>query len=68
MTKYARRDTHYLLYIYDKLKLDISEKCKETETPDEEIVLADIWHKSKETALSIYSKPQMLNRTYYTLL
>lgn len=74
MIKYARRDTHYLLYIYDRLKIDIVEKSKEqpqvsNEGQDSlEKVLADIWQKSKEIALSIYAKPQKLNRSYYTLL
>lgn len=45
--RYAREDTHYLLYIYDVMRLDLHAMAKEDEQSDaplvEVIIIACYW-------------------------
>lgn len=66
MIKYARRDTHYLLYIYDCLKIDLINKATEAgKDPKESLV--EVWDRSKGVSLIQYAKPNKFNRSYYTI-
>lgn len=66
MIKYARRDTHYLLYIYDCLRKDIIEEALKAGRPAVDD-LKKVFEFSKETSLIVYHKPQTFNRQYHTL-
>ncbi|KAJ3075148.1 Exosome component 10 [Rhizoclosmatium hyalinum] len=51
MMKYARIDTHYLLYIYDRMRNDILEKDLDTKQP-----LRVVLERSARTSLNLYQK------------
>ncbi|KAJ3061085.1 exosome nuclease subunit [Podochytrium sp. JEL0797] len=51
MMKYARIDTHYLLYIYDRMRNEILEKDLETKQP-----LRVVLERSAMTSLNVYKK------------
>ncbi|CAD8085928.1 unnamed protein product [Paramecium primaurelia] len=59
MIKYAQIDTHYLLYIYDRMRQDL----KKLNKPNENInnipnyYIENVLKRSKDTALKIYKKP-----------
>lgn len=56
MLRYAREDTHYLLYVYDLLRLQLLEKG--------EGQLQAVLDRSAQVALRIYSKPSYDRHTY----
>ena len=71
MLKYAREDTHYLLYIYDVLKYQLI-KCS-----NENIMISDnglfnklfkVIEKSNEIALKKYDKPIPGGNNYYGII
>ncbi|XP_033763872.1 exosome component 10-like [Pecten maximus] len=51
LTAYAREDTHYLLYIYDKLKNELIERGNEQKN-----LLMSVFNRSKEICAKIYKK------------
>lgn len=53
MIRYARDDTHYLLYIYDKVREALWERGNEQPTQ-----LQVVWQRSKEICLKV--KPHLL--------
>jgi len=68
MLKYAREDTHYLLYIYDILKKKLIYKsCLK---PNEDILFSFLltYKKSNELCLKQYTKPAVKSQEYYQLL
>jgi len=66
MTKYARRDTHYLLFIYDCLRRDIiAEALKADRDPRADLL--KVFEASKEVSLLQYRKPSVFSRQYHTL-
>ena len=67
MLKYARNDTHYLLYIYDELKKNLILKSLETEGGKQGIFMyykICIKH-STEICLQSYQKPIVKDKAYY---
>jgi exosome complex exonuclease RRP6 len=67
MLKYARNDTHYLLYIYDELKKNLILKSLETEGGKQGIFMyykMCIKH-STEICLQSYQKPMVKDKAYY---
>ena len=67
MIKYARSDTHFLLYIYDELKKNLIIKSLEDGGGDQGIFLyykICIKH-SSEICLQSYQKPIVKDKTYY---
>ena len=73
MIKYARRDTHYLLFIYDCLRKDLIDAGKANKNCDEENNVAieklkTVWQQSNQVALSTYDKPKKYSRQYTNLL
>ena len=52
MLKYARMDTHYLLYIYDRMRNDLIRKGNESFN-----LLTSVYSKSSQTCLKKYEKP-----------
>ncbi|XP_062504252.1 exosome complex component 10-like isoform X2 [Corticium candelabrum] len=63
MIEYARADTHYLLYVYDKMKNELIEKSL---TVGSNLLMAVIGN-SKQVALQVYEKP-LLNDTSHLKL
>ena len=55
MVKYARIDTHYLLYIYDRMKAELASKGKELHK-DEKSMLSSVFARSKSICLKVYEK------------
>ena len=48
MTRYAREDTHYLLYIYDKLRIELAAAG---------VAATVVWDKSGEVCAQTYRTP-----------
>lgn len=48
MLSYARDDTHYLLYIYDKMRLELWERGSEHPTQ-----LRVVWQRSRDICLKV---------------
>ncbi|NXE10505.1 EXOSX protein, partial [Lophotis ruficrista] len=62
MIQYARDDTHYLLYIYDKVREALWEKGNEQPTQ-----LQVVWQRSKDICLKKYIKPIFTDESYLEL-
>ena len=67
MLKYAREDTHYLLYIYDVLRKKLIYKSS---LKNEDIMtgLLLTFKKSNEICLKQYTKPAVKSQEYYQVL
>ncbi|EEC67022.1 hypothetical protein OsI_33743 [Oryza sativa Indica Group] len=59
MIKYAREDTHYLLYIYDLMRLRLVK-----ESSDENDLLLEVYKRSKEICLQLYEKELLTHSSY----
>ncbi|CAD8109227.1 unnamed protein product [Paramecium sonneborni] len=59
MVKYAQIDTHYLLYIYDRMRQDLKKLNKPNENLNNvpNYYIECVLKRSKETSLKIYKKP-----------
>lgn len=57
MVKYAREDTHYLLYIYDCLKKELIERGIKSNSHNPHSFLKSVYHKSSGLCLKTYEKP-----------
>ncbi|MGH0147042.1 UNVERIFIED_CONTAM: hypothetical protein FKN15_060862 [Acipenser sinensis] len=62
MLNYARDDTHYLLYIYDKMRAELYEKGNALPA-----LLQVAWQKSKDVCLKKYIKPIFTDDSYQDL-
>ncbi|NWX30286.1 EXOSX protein, partial [Notiomystis cincta] len=62
MIQYARDDTHYLLYIYDKVRELLWERGNEQPTQ-----LQVVWQRSRDICLKKYIKPLFTNESYLDL-
>lgn len=67
MLKYAREDTHYLLFIYDEMRKKIIESSKENNLGPIEC-LKSVLNKSKTVCMKTYKKPTYKNEAYYNIL
>eukprot|EP00117_Sycon_ciliatum_P039137 scpid29849/ scgid28969/ Exosome component 10; Autoantigen PM/Scl 2 homolog; Polymyositis/scleroderma autoantigen 2 homolog len=62
LINYAREDTHYLLYIYDRMRNElISRGNKESN------LLASVWVKSRNLCMTLYEKPLFKEHSYLIL-
>lgn len=59
MVKYAREDTHYLLYVYDRMKSDLVQKGNKTKN-----LLHSVFDRSKLLCLKRYEKPLFKDNHY----
>ena len=67
MLKYAREDTHYLLYVYDYLNKKLIQKSLvKCESPTHSLLI--VYKKSNELCLKNYAKPFIKSGEYYQLL
>lgn len=55
MINYARDDTHYLLYIYDRMRNELIRRS--TSTNDN--LLTSVMNRSRDIAMKIYHKPTL---------
>uniref|UniRef100_A0A8C8VKJ9 Exosome complex component 10 n=1 Tax=Pelusios castaneus TaxID=367368 RepID=A0A8C8VKJ9_9SAUR len=62
MIRYARDDTHYLLYIYDKVREALWERGNEQPTQ-----LQVVWQRSRDICLKKYIKPIFSEDSYLEL-
>uniref|UniRef100_A0ACB8EFA7 Exosome component 10 n=1 Tax=Sphaerodactylus townsendi TaxID=933632 RepID=A0ACB8EFA7_9SAUR len=62
MIHYARDDTHYLLYIYDRMREDLWEKGYGQPT-----LIQSVWQRSKAICLKKYLKPTFTDESYREL-
>ncbi|KAL3228022.1 hypothetical protein MRX96_003953 [Rhipicephalus microplus] len=58
MISYAQSDTHYLLYIMDRLKRDLADRSNENDN-----LLRSVFDRSKQVALRRYEKPSCHEQT-----
>ncbi|CAF2152211.1 unnamed protein product [Brassica rapa] len=62
MTRYAREDTHYLLYIYDVMRVDLHTVAKEDEKPDSPLV--EVYKRSYDVCMQLYEKELLTENSY----
>uniref|UniRef100_A0A671FGI0 Exosome complex component 10 n=1 Tax=Rhinolophus ferrumequinum TaxID=59479 RepID=A0A671FGI0_RHIFE len=62
MLNYARDDTHYLLYIYDKLRLELWERGNGQPSQ-----LQVVWQRSRDICLKKFVKPIFTDESYLEL-
>ncbi|XP_015679333.1 exosome component 10 [Protobothrops mucrosquamatus] len=62
MVFYAREDTHYLLYIYDRVREALWEMANEQPTQ-----LQAVWQRSRDLCLKKYTKPIFTDDSYLEL-
>jgi exosome complex exonuclease RRP6 len=67
MLRYAREDTHYLLYIYDLMRQELIAKGF-SKHEDGFFYLRHVIHKSTSIALKTYEKPLAKDYNYYMIL
>ena len=54
MGKYAREDTHYLLYVYDRIRLDLLQEGIKRNALNPKALLRSTLHKSNALAMKAY--------------
>uniref|UniRef100_A0A8C5QXY1 Exosome complex component 10 n=1 Tax=Leptobrachium leishanense TaxID=445787 RepID=A0A8C5QXY1_9ANUR len=62
MIQYARADTHYLLYIYDKMRTELLNSAN-----GQQILLQLVWQRSRDLCLKKFSKPIFTDESYLEL-
>ncbi|OMO67884.1 hypothetical protein CCACVL1_20240 [Corchorus capsularis] len=62
MIRYAREDTHYLLYIYDLMRIKLVSTPKESEHSDAPLV--EVYKRSSEVCMQLYEK-ELLTETSF---
>ncbi|KAH9728585.1 protein RRP6-like 2 [Citrus sinensis] len=62
MLRYAREDTHYLLYIYDIMKIKLSSMPKESENSD--TPLTEVYKRSYDVCRQLYEKELLSENSY----
>ncbi|XP_006145397.1 exosome component 10 isoform X1 [Tupaia chinensis] len=62
MLSYARDDTHYLLYIYDKMRLELWERGG-----NQPVQLQVVWQRSRDICLKKFLKPIFTDESYLEL-
>ncbi|KAH9784596.1 protein RRP6-like 2 [Citrus sinensis] len=60
--EYAREDTHYLLYIYDIMKIKLSSMPKESENSD--TPLTEVYKRSYDVCRQLYEKELLSENSY----
>lgn len=68
MQKYAREDTHYLLYIYDRIRIDLLEQGTARNALNAKALLRSTCHKSHALTLKVYQKPVVKDYNYFAIV
>jgi len=66
MLKYAREDTHYLLYICDVMMNELL--VKGLTLRNKTSLLQNVLKKSTELCLTVYNKPLVKDMNYYLVI
>ncbi|KAK1404600.1 3'-5' exonuclease domain-containing family protein [Heracleum sosnowskyi] len=61
MLRYAREDTHYLLYIYDVMKIELLSLSTESESTDASLV--EVYQRSYDICMQLYEKDVLTDST-----
>lgn len=61
MVRYAREDTHYLLYIYDLMKVSL---LSSTTEPESEPPLVEVYKRSYDICMQLYEKEVLTDSSY----
>ncbi|KAA0041746.1 hypothetical protein IC582_019774 [Cucumis melo] len=62
MVRYAREDTHYLLYIYDLMRMKLSSMPHEAEESDPPLV--EVYKRSHDVCMHLYEKELLTESSY----
>ncbi|KAK8713010.1 hypothetical protein V6N13_148238 [Hibiscus sabdariffa] len=62
MLRYAREDTHYLLYIYDLMRIELLSMPKEGEHLD--VPLVEVYKRSFDVCMQLYEKEILTENSY----
>ncbi|CDP19485.1 unnamed protein product [Coffea canephora] len=62
MLRYAREDAHYLLYIYDLMRMKLLSASSETE--DVNSPLEEVYKRSYDVCMQLYEKELLTDRSY----
>lgn len=62
MLRYAREDTHYLLYIYDLMRVNLFSMAKEPELTDAPLV--EVYKRSYDVCMQLYEKELLTENSY----
>lgn len=62
MMRYAREDTHYLLHIYDLLRIRLLTTSNESETSD--ALLVEVYKRSYDVCMQLYEKELLTDSSY----
>ncbi|KAJ7971932.1 Protein RRP6-like 2 [Quillaja saponaria] len=62
MIKYAREDTHYLLHIYDLMRIKLFSTPKESENSD--APLLEVYKRSYDVCMQLYEKELLTEHSY----
>ncbi|KAJ4834948.1 hypothetical protein Tsubulata_021473 [Turnera subulata] len=65
MLRYAREDTHYLLYIYDSMRALLISKPKDAENSDPPLV--EVYKRSYDVCMQLYEKEILTENSYLYL-
>lgn len=68
MQKYAREDTHYLLYIYDCLRKQLLEKGAQNNAENPLALYKAVLHRSNGICLKVYEKPVVKDFNYHMIV
>jgi exosome complex exonuclease RRP6 len=68
MLRYAREDTHYLLYIYDVMIQELVEKGMRANSQNPHQYLIQVLHKSTALCFKTYEKPVVKDYNYYMII
>ncbi|KAK2638276.1 hypothetical protein Ddye_026071 [Dipteronia dyeriana] len=62
MVRYGREDTHYLLYIYDMMKIRLFSMPKESESSDAPLI--EVYKRSYDVCMQLYEKELLTENSY----
>lgn len=68
MLRYAREDTHYLLYIYDLMVNELLDKGMQINSSNPLQFYRQVLHKSNALCLKAYEKPAVKDYNYYMII
>ncbi|XP_047161120.1 protein RRP6-like 2 isoform X1 [Vigna umbellata] len=65
MLRYAREDTHYLLYIYDLMRIKLFALSKESESSEStDTPLVEVYKRSYDVCMQLYEKELLTENSY----
>lgn len=68
MLKYAREDTHYLLFIYDTMINELIDRGKKSNSINPHQYFKQTLHKSNALSLKAYEKPVVKDFNYSMII